>query len=154
MQTFLPYEDFDQSAAILDNRRLNKQLLEGRQIANIIVSRKTTGGWVNHPAVNMWRKHHILFYKYLSAIVRECDKREISYMNNWQEINKIYRTIGGEWIIPKWLGNEKFHLSHRQNLYIKDPEHYAIFKQDSEKEKVRCCKKCNYWWPTHIGDKE
>lgn len=132
---------------------LNKQLLEGRQIANIIVSRRTTGGWVNHPAVKMWRKHHILFYTYLSAIAKECEKREINFIKNWDEINRIYRTQGGDFIIPKWLGNEKFHLSHRQNLYNKDPEHYFMFEEDSYKEKSKCCTNCNYWWPTHIGEK-
>jgi hypothetical protein len=36
MQTFLPYKDFDLSAKALDNKRLNKQILEGYQILNVL----------------------------------------------------------------------------------------------------------------------
>jgi len=32
MQTFLPYKDYVQCAEILDNKRLNKQILESYQI--------------------------------------------------------------------------------------------------------------------------
>ena len=32
MQTFLPFPKFSASAAMLDNRRLNKQIVEGYQI--------------------------------------------------------------------------------------------------------------------------
>ena len=152
MQTFLPYQDFDLSARLLDSKRLNKQLLEGRQVLDIVSSGRTTGGWINHPAVLMWKGHDMSLFKYLVAIASECVNRNIKIDNNWNAILDIYK--GRSNSIPRWMGNNKFHLSHRQNLYIKDPEHYAIFKQDSEKEKVRCCKKCNYWWPTHIGDKE
>ena len=36
MQTFLPYESFEESASVLDWRRLGKQRVEGMQIINAI----------------------------------------------------------------------------------------------------------------------
>ena len=36
MQTFLPYKDFDQCAETLDNKRLNKQILESYQILKVL----------------------------------------------------------------------------------------------------------------------
>ena len=36
MQTFLPYESFEESAKVLDYRRLGKQRVEGMQIINAI----------------------------------------------------------------------------------------------------------------------
>jgi hypothetical protein len=29
--------------------------------------------------------------------------------------------------LPKWLGNESFHLSHQSNLLRKNPDHYSQF---------------------------
>ena len=52
MQTFVPFADFDMSAQSLDNKRLNKQLLEGRQVYQILADNRTKGGWVNHQAVS------------------------------------------------------------------------------------------------------
>ena len=55
MQTFLPYADFNKSAEVLDNRRLNKQILEGYQILKVLGNPDPRAGWRNHPAVKMWR---------------------------------------------------------------------------------------------------
>ena len=53
MQTFLPYPDFLDSAQCLDYRRLGKQRVEAMQIHNIVSGKRSTGGWINHPAVKM-----------------------------------------------------------------------------------------------------
>ena len=53
MQTFLPYESFEESASVLDWRRLGKQRVEGMQIINAINNPKKQG-WQNHPATIMW----------------------------------------------------------------------------------------------------
>ena len=53
MQTFLPYPDFAKSAACLDNKRLNKQIVECKQI--LMALSGESKGWRNHPAVLMWK---------------------------------------------------------------------------------------------------
>ncbi len=50
MQTFLPYVNFHSTARTLDYRRLGKQRVEALQIHNIVSGKRTTGGWINHPA--------------------------------------------------------------------------------------------------------
>lgn len=152
MQTFVPYADFVESAAVLDSRRLNKQLLEGRQVYHILTENRTSGAWVNHPAVKMWRNYDNALYVYLSAVRYECDKRGISTQKNWDAITKMYEwnwDRGNRVIMPPWWGDDRVHLSHRQNLYTKDPEYYAFFDDDNRLKKVSCCDKCNYFWPTH-----
>lgn len=149
MQTFVPYADFNESAAVLDNKRLNKQLLEGRQIYQIIASGKNRGAWVNHPAVKMWRSLDNALFKYLVAIKNECVARGIQTDKNWTAIlsmhqNNWYR--GDNTVMPAWWGDERIHQSHRNNLYKKDPEYYAEFSHDSF---ISCCERCNYFWPTH-----
>lgn len=154
MQTFLPFKNFNRSASSLDSRRLNKQLLEGRQIYSIISTNKTSGAWANHPAVKMWRNFDNALYLYLVAMRDECIKRGIATDKNWDAITKMHN---GNWfrgsgiVMPPWLGDERLHVSHKQNLYVKDPIHYVDFWY-VENEKIRCCEKCNYFWPTHTDD--
>jgi hypothetical protein len=38
-----------------------------------------------------------------------------------------YETIGGEFELPEWLGNEDFHSSHRANLIRKDQSFYSKY---------------------------
>jgi hypothetical protein len=152
MQTFVPYPDFSESAAVLDNKRLNKQLLEGRQIYGILASGKRKGAWVNHPAVLMWRYRENALHSYLEAIKIECDSRGISTTKNWDVITQMHEANwdrGGNILMPEWWGDERIHQSHRNNLYRKDPEYYAEFMFDSF---FSCCEKCNYYWPTHKSE--
>ena len=58
MQTFLPFTDYQSCAHVLDNIRLNKQIVEAYQIYTGRVPQN------NHPACMMWEdyKPHLLFY--------------------------------------------------------------------------------------------
>ena len=150
MQTFVPFSDFKKSASVLDNKRLNKQLLEGRQIYAILSSGKRKGAWVNHPAVLMWRNRENALHSYLEEIKVECDSRGISTTKNWDVITQMHDANwdrGGKILMPEWWGDVRVHQSHRNNLYIKDSEYYAQFSSD---DRVACCDRCNYWWPTHV----
>jgi hypothetical protein len=156
MQTFLPYVyNFDLSAKALDNKRLNKQLLEGRQIYAALLGR--TKGWVNHPATRMWRNHENMLYKYLYAIMRECKRRGIATEKNWSAIEELHESNwnrGEGLTVPTWMVDEsianKIEITHRGNLYNKDPEYYFEFYRESKKfHNYVCCDKCNYYWFTH-----
>lgn len=150
MQTFVPFADFDESASVLDNKRLNKQLLEGRQIYDILSSQRTTGGWVNHPAVKMWRGYNTALYTYLIAIKNECVRRNIQVEKNWNAIENMRKWdygTGVNLVMPPWWDDERVHQSHRNNLYVKDPMYYAEFGND---DRITCCDACNYFWPTHV----
>jgi len=80
VQTFLPYadsHDFREVARVLDNQRLNKQALEGWQIMMTLLELDPAGnnrqpkGWVNHPAVKMWRGAELGLLEYISEMVFE-----------------------------------------------------------------------------------
>jgi hypothetical protein len=149
MQTFVPFNNFKDSASVLDNKRLNKQLLEGRQIYKIVSSQQSKGAWVNHPAVKMWRGYDNALFKYLKVIKDECLSRNIQTEKNWNALTEMHEwnwNRGNNVVMPLWWGDERVHQSHRNNLYRKDPEYYAEFNQDRF---VSCCDRCNYWWPTH-----
>lgn len=149
MQTFVPYPDTVMSAQTLDNKRLNKQLLEGRQIYKILAENRRSGGWVNHPAVKMWRNYDTGLYAYLVDIYGECVTRGIKADKNWDVIQSMHDNNwhrGDNAVMPPWWGNERIHASHRHNLYVKDPEYYSSFGNETNRP---CCDKCNYFWPTH-----
>lgn len=149
MQTFVPFPDLAMSAQALDSKRLNKQLLEGRQIYGILTSGKRTGAWVNHPAVKMWRNYDNGLYAYLEAVKQECVLRGIQTQKNWDAIEDMHEHNwhrGDNAVMPPWWNDERVHESHRNNLYVKDPDYYAAFMTA---RRVTCCDKCNYFWPTH-----
>lgn len=120
MQTFLPYEDFTKSARCLDYRRLGKQRVEARQIYNIVSGKRTTGGWVNHPAVLMWKGFSNLLAYYHNEMIDEWIKR--GYKNTMEYLN-----VPPSITQPLWLGEQDFHDSHKSNLLRKDPEFYSQY---------------------------
>ena len=120
MQTFLPYENFDKSARVLDRQRLGKQRVEVLQILKAI---HTGGGWSNHSATRMWKGYENALIEYGIAICKEWRAR--GYKDTCLEKISAYREhFKGATKLPHWLGNEKLHLSHRSNLLRKNSEYY------------------------------
>jgi hypothetical protein len=116
MQTFLPYSSFERSAEVLDYRRLGKQRVEAYQILCALSDSKY--GWQNHPAVRMWRGYEAALIAYYSVVCREWISR--GYRNTMPVL--VPQT---DYEIPSWLGDARFHYSHRSNLYRKNSEFYV-----------------------------
>lgn len=124
MQTFLPYRDFAASARTLDRARLGKQRVETLQILNALSN--PSYGWQNHPAVKMWRGHIPALSLYGLAICTEWTKR--GYIDTCGPRIAAFMPSDETHIsLPKWLGNNEFHASHRSNLLRKLPDHYRQF---------------------------
>lgn len=122
MQTFLPYPDFADSAAVLDDVRLGKQRVEAYQILRSLL--EITQGWRHHPAVRMWRGHTNALVDYGLAMCVEWTARgrADTVHDKLLELRRRGRALR-----PAWLGDEAFHASHRSNLLRKDPEWYGRF---------------------------
>ena len=152
MQTFLAEPTFQEAARVLDQKRLVKQLLEGRQIMAALAGE--TKGWVNHPATKMWRNYEDSLYRYLFSVAVELNNRGYKWKNNWNEIDRLYSEHFsdkiGEYDDSQF---ERVINTHRRSLYLKDPIHYNQYKQYAESEAADvCCDRCNYYWPTHIKE--
>jgi hypothetical protein len=126
MQTFLPYPSFEETAAILDSRRLGKQRVEAFQIHSIITQPDYRGRWVNHPAVKMWRGYETALKLYVNVMIAEWVRR--GYRNTMLSYN-IDREVD-DILLPWWLGDPLFHDSHKSNLLRKFPEYYSQFHWD------------------------
>jgi len=128
MQTFLPYPDFVQTAKILDYRRLGKQRVEAWQILNTLRGTSNGRGWVNHPATKMWRGYEMALIHYGIAMCEEWIRRgyKDTLLPRFKSLipnpNIIY-----SFELPSWIGDEKFHRSHRSNLLRKKPDFYRQF---------------------------
>jgi hypothetical protein len=143
MQTFLPLtSNADDIAKVLDNKRLNKQALEGWQILMTLLELDPDGnhrvpkGWVNHPAVKMWRGHEMALFMYINAMVNEWLNRGFKSTIGTKAWNTIQTAlskniISDEITSPAWLENkqlfEQIASSHRLALLTKDYEWYSQF---------------------------
>lgn len=154
MQTFLPSGSSIFAAQALDNKRLNKQILEGYQILKVLA---TNGkAWRNHPAVLMWEGHEGALVDYISDMITEAKHRGIKTVNNEANINTLVSKYNNQWdnLKPEWMLDKaklsKVVATHRANLYRKDPIYYAEYANAVDsKYNQPCCTKCQYFWPTH-----
>jgi hypothetical protein len=156
MQTFLPFKDFTKSAQALDNKRLNKQILEGYQILKVLGNPDPKAAWRNHPAVKMWRGSEHILYVYVEAMVTEANKRGIKTDKNVANLEALYDEHAGDWglLFPAWYNDDirmaRITTTHKFNLYRKDPIYYYDFHFASRnRNNLPCCDKCQYYWPTH-----
>lgn len=145
MNTFLPYDNFEKCASILDNKRLNKQILECTQIINVILKKvnlvkneNNKKGWWNHPVFNLWmNKNTGKFYiyqliKYTDILFDEWIRRGY---NNSTWLNKRYdylflidknkNKFASKTNKLKW--SKKFHIMMKANLIRKDEFYYSKF---------------------------
>lgn len=164
MQTFLPIStSFKASAQVLDNKRLHKQALEGWQILMVLLeldpdgNHRTPKGWVNHPAVKMWRGYEFALYQYIQQMVIEWRARGfkstigVKASNTFIQAKNLNR-ISGVHRFPDWMVDvelyKKICSSHRVALLSKDYEWYSEFGW-AEDAGVRP-KTYEYLWPTEI----
>lgn len=151
MQTFLPFKDFDDSAKALDNKRLNKQILECYQILKVLNNPDPLAAWRNHPAVKMWRGHEQALFLYVQAMIKQAKLRGIKTDKNEANIHALRLQTISQWGngYPEWYIKDidRVTESHRANLYRKDPEFYHDFIMNKANP---CCDRCQYYWPTHM----
>jgi hypothetical protein len=126
--------EFQETAHILDWRRLGKQRLEARQILKTL---QQGGGWSNHPAVKMWRGYENALIEYSNVMIQEWIKRGY---NNTMELLEF-----GSVIMPHWIGDDRFHSAHRSNLLRKQPDYYTQFNWPEGPD-------LPYFWPEQIRE--
>ena len=148
MQTFLPYEDFAESARVLDDRRLGKQRVEVLQVLR--ASLWPTYGWKHHPVTRMWRGHEEALAAYGEAVCREwtrrgradtCATKIVAELEPLGVLSvRDQDALRAAGLLPSWLGDEALHRSHRSSLVRKLPEHYRPLFPDVPDD-------LDYVWP-------
>lgn len=152
VQTFLPYPDFAASAAVLDDRRLGKQRVEALQVIRALT--REGYGWQHHPAVRMWRGHLEALGTYGAVVCAEWVGRghddtcaltmSTDLAGGGVRRRRDQSALSAAEALPRWLGDEAFHRSHRAALVRKDPAHYGALFPDADPE-------LPYVWPDPEG---
>lgn len=126
MQTFLPYPNFETTAACLDDQRLGKQRVETWQIYQALT--RPDYGWQNHPAVKMWRGHSVWLLIYGEAICEAWRSRGFKD-TLLDKFKHELRTLDffSKGSRPNWWNNAAFHESHQSNLCRKAPWYYRDY---------------------------
>ena len=145
MQTFLPFPDLAESAAVLDDRRLGKQRVETLQVLRALAL--PDYGWQRHPAVLMWTGALPGLVAYGRAMVDAWTGRgyadsTLGLITEFApEVVGLDQTdlLARGWL-PEWWGDDAVHRSHRSALVRKDPEHYGPLFEDADPDEP-------YVWP-------
>lgn len=134
MQTFLTHYDYYKSAEVLDNRRLNKQIVECSQIYKALTV--PNYGWQGHPAVKMWRRYEGRLLLYGLAHYYEWQQRWILKKRAGKQCHKsgielqqcLSSFRGNAQTSPEWRYNSPdIYSSHRAALLYKDYAWYSQF---------------------------
>jgi hypothetical protein len=135
MQVFCPYANPNKTARCLDNKRLNKQILEVIQILSantgINVGWKMPKYVYNHPNTLLWNYSQYNFYliEYLRRLLDEYFCRKKIY----HKCEIQYRILFNEIITWAYIPTKIKHLTpgfckkHQQLLLEKDYEHYSKY---------------------------
>jgi len=136
MQTFIPFDDIDKCAKVLDYKRLGKQRVEAFQILQAITfiedndllvlrnGKYVSRAWVNHPCVLMWSENKEFLNNYAHTICRE-------WISRGYNDNMISRfSFDNNAKPPSWWGREDIHKSHRSQLLAKNFTHYSQYFSD------------------------
>jgi len=125
-QTWVPELDFEQCAAVLDNKRLGAQRGEGLIVVRALTDRYPSGAWSQHPAVRMWRGYLPAFCRYGIAVCREwrsrgfsdgCLEQYLWWLDRMKDDLRYQK-------LPPWWGASEVHESHRAALVRRLPSHY------------------------------
>ena len=145
MQTFLPYPDFAESSRALDQARLGKQRVETLQVLRSLLL--PTYGWQNHPVSRMWRGYIPGLTAYGLANVDAWTERghadttrDLMAEFAPEVVGVAQAELAEAGLLPRWIGDEEVHRSHRSNLIRKDSAYYSALFPDTTGE-------LEYVWP-------
>jgi hypothetical protein len=128
MQTFCPLDSFSESASVIDDKRLGKQIIESQQIFKALTI--PSYGWKSHPATKMWSGHRGALVSYTKAFNAEWARRRGKDHGGYLNLIKLVESENiphEENDVPLWWGRDDVHDSHKSNLLRKMPDHYGKF---------------------------
>jgi hypothetical protein len=134
---------------VLDPRRLGKQRVEALQVLRALTRERY--GWKRHPAVRMWDGHAEGVAAYGLAVCAEWTGRghgDTCATTIGTDLAaaglpppRTQAELAAAGLLPRWLGDERLHRSHRAALVRKDPERYGRLFPDADPAEP-------YFWPT------
>jgi hypothetical protein len=131
MQVFIVGSPLE-TAQCMDKLRLNKQILECRQILDALNGAKA---WSNHPCVLQYRGYEGWLQNYMKCL-------EVYVRGNVQ-VSAAWSILAND-IRPDWHTQEYYDQMKRR-LYTKDKEHYKQWADLGKSEE-------NWYWSQEQGE--
>lgn len=126
MQTFLPYPSFRESAKALDDKRLNKQTMECRQILQALLG--FTDAWKNHCITRMWAGYEGALIEFWTQCELECNSRGLKPCSKVADFHNIVNTIQPEsFVLPDWFYEKGEIFSFYRGYLLKKSDYYRQF---------------------------
>lgn len=120
MNVFIPYENSSLTAHTLDNKRLNKQIIECYQMLSAL--RGESKAWLNHPATQMYKGFEYWLEWYAEVLKFEQLKRKGNNTN-------VFSLVEPE--RPYFIGWSDLHKAHQARLFQKSNVMYPHFEKNS-----------------------
>lgn len=142
MQTFVPEKTIPGCVRVLDPMRLNNQVNEAATLIRTLTHLHE--GWKNHPAAHMWRDcvSALAVYGMACAVKHAQKDPRVRFFTQFIHSGPIS--------LPWWWAHNSVQVSHRLNLWYKDPNYYTQYKRPS----CDVESKPPYVWPIHHDEYE
>lgn len=146
MQTFLPYPHWQDSAAVLDDRRLRKQTWECRSIMRALAG--ISKGWANHCITRMWTGNEWALWFFWDACWGEAKKRGLNGVADSGDMMPFTHFPGSykDGPPPVWLRDERIFTAYRSHLLAKDEKFYRQWGWDEPAVSGYCAPDKNGNW--------
>ena len=167
-----PRAVFARIARALDDQRVWKQAIEGRQILTAMVrvfhrdmndtlsakagtlATRTSVGYEHHPAVHMWVGHSLALLDYTKAMLGESLMRGVQAspdtVNGFADLGREILVLPQALdYLPSWWGGA-IHFTHRANLCAKNRNHYGSLFPDVMDTDMGFAE-VPYYWPSQHG---
>ena len=159
-QIFLSSSNFKLSSQCLDNRRLNKNMTEAKQVHT--QNKYGYGGQGNLAPYRMWKGYENALVEYGIFMYMEWVNRLYNGSRGGVETHKAGEYFMSELELirmptnyieqPSWISNEEIFSSYRSALLYKDFEYYSRFGWTEERAiPVKIDKKGNVTLPYVYG---
>ena len=127
-----------ETAMALDSRRLNKQIIECRQILDAL---NGANAWSNHPCVLQYRGYEGWLRDYMKCLE--------FYVRGNVQVSAVWSILAND-IRPDWHTQE-YYDQMKARLYTKAPEHYKQWADLGESD-------CNWYfvdgeWRKYVNGK-
>ena len=126
MQVFIIGSPFE-TAKCLDRKRLNKQIIECRQILDAISGK--TKAWTNHPCTIQYKEHTSWLVNYLNTLIHY--RRYVVLQDNFYLDAAIVCNCCANKLMPSFHTHEYFD-NMKKRLYTKNHEHYKQWESLGE----------------------
>ena len=132
-QVYLPYQNFGKVAKCLDNRRLNKQIVEATQVYT--QNKYGFGGQGNLAPYKMWKGYEnclafyivILYQEWQLRLIRGERGGKLQHKSGEYILNDKTIDLSDDLEYPNWFNDQEIYSSHRSALLYKNYEHYSRF---------------------------